>query len=120
MRKVGFISVMLLLLGLPLTGLCQSGNPPQGGGFALGGPGPQIALIPTNILNQVLSLAAPSFGYLPGAFIQLYNTCGCITVEQLTGSSYFVTYGGLGIQIIIDGNRSGPQSGGNLPNGTKR
>lgn len=120
MRKLGFITALFLLLSLPLAGMSQFGGGASGNNYTFGGGG-QNSPIPVNTLNQVLSLAAPSFGYQPAAFIAMYNTCGCITVEQISPNTYLVVYGGLGIQIIIEGNRSGAQSGGSLPtSGPKR
>ncbi len=71
------------------------------------------------VIQVILTQSAPYFGIAPADFINLYENCGCITIEQIGPNTYYVTYGGLGITIIIDGSRTqGPNTG--ISPGTKR
>ena len=119
MKKFLLISLLSLLLALPSLGVAQSsfGHPPvslsMGSAFASGN-----AISPA-VVQVILTQAAPYFGFAPIDFVHEYETCGCITIEQVGPNAYYVTYGGLGITIIIDGSRTqGPNTG--LQPGTKR
>jgi hypothetical protein len=63
-------------------------------------------------LDEVLTLAAPEFGFSAEDFIRMYYTCGCITVQNIGPGVYLVTYGGIGIQIVIDGSRMSEEGDG--------
>jgi hypothetical protein len=113
MRKSFFIAVLGLLLALPALGFGQLTISGGGGGGSTSFSS-QYSTLNNALLDQILTLAAPTFGFTGPSFINLYLTCGCVTVEQTGPSTYFVTYGGLGIQIIIEGSRSS----GRLPSYT--
>lgn len=120
MKKVFSISVLCILLALPFVGVGQTIVHNSGGTSSGGGTFYTSGAIPNYVLNQVLTIAAPYFGFPAGDFIAMYQNCGCISVEQVGPSTYFVTYGGLGIQIIIDGGRSSGPGNNSQPSGTKR
>lgn len=117
MKKLLYIAALFLLVSLPLMGHSQGvvsntfrgalSNSTGNGG----GTNSVLTPIPTNVLIEVLTQAAPSFGFRADDFISLYYTCYCITVEQIGPNTYLVVYGGLGIQIIIDGSRLGGGQG---------
>lgn len=54
------------------------------------------------LIVQILTLAAPHYGYSPDQFIRLYYHCSCITITELGPNLYRVVYGGIGIEILID------------------
>ena len=106
MKKFIFTSLLCFLLSLPALGFGQLNIAPVNGGQGGGGITFSGAnSISQSMLNQILTIAAPQFGMIPADFVTLYQTCGCVTVEQIGPNTYFVSYGGLGIQIIIDGSR---------------
>ena len=70
--------------------------------------------IPGYVLHEVLTLAAPHFGMPPAQFIRLFYTCNCISVVQMSPTTYRVVYGGIGIQIVIDATRQGTPRRGAL------
>jgi hypothetical protein len=106
MKRFWLISTFALLLGVPVLGHSQLlSNVGSKSLLQLSGSPASTDGIPRDVLILVLTEAAPYYGYLPSDFIDMYYTCGCITVEQLSPDTYLVIYGGLGIQIIIDGSR---------------
>ena len=58
--------------------------------------------IPAAVAQRVLAIAAPHFNHLPPGFIGMYYSCNCIRLDDLGSGTYRVTYGGVGIQIVID------------------
>ena len=54
------------------------------------------------LIVQILTQAAPHYGYSPDQFIRLYYHCSCITITELGPNLYRVVYGGIGIEILID------------------
>jgi hypothetical protein len=70
----------------------------------------QGAGISADVLVEILTLAAPHFGFTPDDFIRMYHSCECITITEIGPGEYLVVYGGIGIQIVIDGSRQGGAS----------
>ena len=106
------ILFLFAMLSLPLLGFGQQGNAAGERGTVSIGLGSKSGSttygpIPYSTLLQVLNLAAPYYNMLPEAFVRAYNTCGCITVTQIGHNTYYVVYGGIGIQIVIDDARYG-------------
>lgn len=109
--KKGFIQVsicLLLLLGASNWVQAQVGDRKPSGGISIGTTNTSI---PTDLLHEVLAAAAPQFNVSVPQFIRLYYTCGCIVVEQLSPNTFRVTYGGIGIMIVIDATRGGRDDG---------
>jgi hypothetical protein len=105
--KKGFIQVsicLLLLLGASGWAHAQVGDRKPTGGISIG---TTPSTIPIDILHEVLAAAAPSFNISVPNFIRMYYSCNCILVEQLGPNTYRVTYGGIGIMIVIDATRGG-------------
>jgi|GEM_PF-7041196 hypothetical protein len=67
--------------------------------------------IPAAVAQRVLALAAPHFNHLPPGFVAMYYSCDCIRLDDLGSGTYRVTYGGVGIQIVIDATFIRNQSG---------
>lgn len=102
-----FFAILSLLL-LCLTPLVSNAQPNGvGGRIVTVGSNQSSSVIPGVIVTQVLTLAAPSFGFAPLEMIRMYYSCNCITITQIGPGVYFVEYGGIGIQIVIDGCRVG-------------
>lgn len=76
--------------------------------------------IPHDVLMEILTLAAPHFGFAAEDFIRMYESCGCISVTQIGPGVYLVIYGGIGIQIVIDGCRIEDGMPGTLETGNKK
>jgi hypothetical protein len=100
MRKFFLRVAFILLLALPAVASGQNSmirnlgfNLSTGNSFS------------NDVLLEVLTLAAPEFGFSAEDFIRMYYNCGCITVQNIGPGVYLVTYGGIGIQIVIDGSR---------------
>jgi hypothetical protein len=106
MKKACLAIVLTTLFSLPLMGFGQAevGVSTRG---PVSGSLENNSGIPTLILQYVLTQAAPQFGLTPTQLIRAYYSCNCVTVEQIGPSTYLVTYGGLGIQIVIDVSRPG-------------
>lgn len=64
-----------------------------------------VASYSSSLIEQILTEAAPHFGMSVDAFIREYNSCSCITITQIGPNTYYVVYGGIGIQIVIDDGR---------------
>ena len=98
--KVAFICLLLFgAVGSLHAQSLHSKRPPQGSTLGTN------TTIPAWILHEVLTQAAPHFNFSPSQFIGMYYTCGCISVVQVGPTTYRVTYGGIGIQIVIDATR---------------
>jgi hypothetical protein len=109
--KKGFIQVSIcltLLLGASTWAHAQIGDRKPAGGITIGNTNSSI---PMDVLHEVLAAAAPSYNMQATQFIRLYYTCSCIIVEQLSPNTFRVTYGGLGIMIVIDATRGGRGTG---------
>jgi hypothetical protein len=109
MRKFFLRVAFFMLLALPAVALGQNGmirnlnsSLSYGSNFS------------NDELHEVLTLAAPEFGFSAEDFIRMYYTCGCITVQNIGPGVYLVTYGGIGIQIVIDGSRLSEEGDGPL------
>jgi hypothetical protein len=105
--KKGFIHVsicLLFILGASGWAHAQVGDRKPTGGISIGTTNSPI---PIDVLHEVLAAAAPSYNMTVANFIRLYYSCGCIIVEQLGPQTYRVTYGGIGILIVIDATRGG-------------
>lgn len=111
MKKRFSIVLLATLLSIPFFGFGQEsivlGGRSSSSGETISKSSICFESSSSQILNQVLTLAAPYYGMPADQFIRLYNTCGCITVTQLGSSTYYVVYGGIGIQIVIDDGRYG-------------
>jgi hypothetical protein len=106
MRKLASLVSLIVLLALPCFSWGQFGinrntsvQLQSSGNFT------------NDVLLEVLTLAAPEFGFAPQDFIRMYYMCNCITVEEISPGVYLVSYGGIGIQIVIDGCRLGSEPG---------
>lgn len=98
-----YFAFALLLTAFTAQGVtAQTTAPHKGSNLS----GPPSNGIPTPILHEVLTQAAPQFGVSVDRFIRLYYSCGCISVVQVGTLTYRVTYGGVGIQILIDATRA--------------
>jgi hypothetical protein len=102
MKKFLVFLSLALLLSLPSLVVGQN----LGSKAAiLGLPGQTSVGIPNEVINEILTLAAPQFGFPAAEFMLMYDTCGCITITEIGPGTYLVVYGGIGIQIVIDGCR---------------
>ncbi|MEY3443542.1 MAG: hypothetical protein RLZZ519_1823 [Bacteroidota bacterium] len=116
MKKVFLFLSFALLLALPSLVVGQNtGNKV----VILGLPGQQTAELSNDVINQVLTLAAPQFGFSFADFLRMYHTCGCITITEVGPGTYLVVYGGIGIQIVIDGCRQTTGNSG-ASNGSRK
>ncbi len=108
MKKVLGMVSLLALFAIPVIGHAQVG---QTRNITFGGFSPTTN-IPTNVVEQVLTMAAPFFEMTPAELINLHNQTTLVTVTQVGPNVYFVSYGGIGIQIVVDGARLAGQIGG--------
>jgi hypothetical protein len=111
MKKIVALLSLMLLLALPSLVVGQNslskahviGQPNQ--------PNQQSFGLTSDVETEILTLAAPQFGFDVEDFIRMYYTCGCITITEIGPGTYFVEYGGIGIQIVIDGCRLNSSTG---------
>lgn len=116
MKKLFLFLSFALLLVLPSLVVGQNvGNKV----VVVGQPGQQTIGLTNDVINEVLTLAAPQFGFSFADFLRMYHTCGCITITEVGPGTYLVVYGGIGIQIVIDGCRQTTGNGGASPGGRK-
>ena len=102
MRSIVKTFALFILLGLPSLIWGQNTFINKA---VVSGPIQQTAPLTGALIDEILTLAAPQYGYEIEDFIRMYHNCGCITVSQVGPSTYLVTYGGIGILIVIDGSR---------------
>ncbi len=111
MNKRFSIILLAALLAIPFIGFGQENSSLMGRSISVSESssksGVSLGAFSSQQLNQVLTLAAPYYGMPADLFIREYNSCGCITVTQIGPSTYYVVYGGIGIQIVIDDGRYG-------------
>ena len=111
MKKRFSIFLLAALLSLPFIGFGQENSALGGRSNSFGESnsksGVSLVAYSAEVLNQVLTLAAPYYGMQVDLFIREYNSCSCIAVTQIGPSTYLVVYGGIGIQIVIDDGRYG-------------
>lgn len=114
MRSIVKTLVLFVLLAVPSIVWCQNSFATKS--LVISGPAPQTAPLTSVLVDEILTLAAPQFGFEVEDFIRMYHNCGCITVSQVGLGTYLVTYGGIGILIVIDGSRL-EQGGGSTDDG---